>query len=81
MIYSLIFQRKSIGCSYRCTDTTINRDRCWYIMLMDVIVVTDYGVITCYYDFIMLWMMQLAIIFCSIYHRLNGVDLVLQLPE
>jgi hypothetical protein len=29
----------------------------------------------------MLFMMQLAMTFCSMDHRLNGVDLVLQLPE
>jgi hypothetical protein len=74
--YSLIFQRKSIGCSYCCTDATINRDWCWYIMLMSMIVVTNHSVITCYYDFIMLWMMLLAMIFSSIHHRLNGVNLV-----
>jgi hypothetical protein len=53
-----------------------NQPWCWYIMLMSMIVVTDHIVITCYYDFIMLWMMQLAMIFCSIHHQWNGVDLV-----
>jgi hypothetical protein len=48
----------------------------WYIMLMSMIVVTDHIAITCYYDFIMLWMMQLVMIFRSIHHQLNGVNLV-----